>query len=94
MLRLTPFAVPLTVIEYVAAGVFAETATFSVDIADLFPARVTEAGVIEHEIPFPDGTWQVRLTIPLNPPIGATVMVDVPELPGASMMALGLALRP
>jgi len=37
-------------------------------------------------------TAEVRVTVPVKPLTGATVMVDVPELPAAKVKLVGLAV--
>jgi hypothetical protein len=40
-----------------------------------------------------DEAWAVTVTVPVNPPDGVTVIVDVPWLPVVKVMLVGLALR-
>lgn len=40
------------------------------------------------------GTVQLNVTVPVNPPVGLTVIEDIPDCPGAEMVRLaGLADR-
>jgi hypothetical protein len=41
---------------------------------------------------FVDEAWGVMVTVPVNPPDGVTVIVDVPWLPDVMVMFVGLAV--
>jgi hypothetical protein len=52
------------------------------------PDRVTEEGDMLQDIP-PKLVLQVRATVPVNPPKGVKVIVDVADCPAAEMLTLG-----
>ena len=61
---------------------------------DVPPPRLIDAGVKPALVtPFgnPDSLLTLRLTVPLNPLLGVTVTVKVPDCPGVSACAGGLA---
>jgi hypothetical protein len=57
----------------------------SVEVPDVS----TEAGSKEHEAPLGSPLLHERSTVPVNPPTGATVIVDVTELPASTETVLG-----
>jgi hypothetical protein len=82
VLWLTDPEVPVIVTLEVATGVAAVVVIVSVDVPD-----VTELGVNAQLAPVGrlDAT-HVRSTAPLNPFVGDTVMVEVPDCPGAETL--------
>jgi hypothetical protein len=73
-------SVPVTVIVYAPGVVFAVVLIVSVPVAAVVPAIVTELVTLHAGAEIPPGglvNTQVRFTVPVNPPAGVTVMVDV-----------------
>lgn len=61
-------------------------ATVSVEVCDA--PNTMEGAVNEHvgvEVRFDGATLQVSATVPVKPPVGATVITDVPELPATTV---------
>ena len=68
--------------------------TVRVAVCALVSVMSTDAGLRPQLGAFePDGlTEQLRLTVPVKPPVGVTVIVEFPLLPGAEMEMLPLLL--
>jgi hypothetical protein len=64
-------------------------------VAVTLPLVVTELALNEQAASdIAGGTAQVKATVPVNPVPGVTVMVEVPDWPGAEMLTLvGFAAR-
>ena len=77
--------VPVTVTVYVPAGPEQD----SVEVCDA-PSTML-VGLSEHVKPAGD-TVEVRATVPVNPPIGATVIVEVAVAPASADTLVGLAV--
>jgi hypothetical protein len=54
--------------------------------------RVTLVGVRVQVSPVAGATEDVRLTVPVNPLMAVTVMVDVPATPALTVTVVGLAV--
>ena len=78
VLWLTDPEVPVIVMLEVATGVAVVVEMVRVDV----PAEVTDAGANAQVAPA-GRPEQARVTVPLNPLVAATVMVEVPVCPGA-----------
>jgi len=75
---------------YVPVAADAETVTVKVDVADPPEVRVTEVGL--NVAVTPVGAPETdRLTVPVKPYSDVTVMVEVPEEPGAMVREVGEA---
>lgn len=53
--------------------------------------RVTLVGLREHVKPVTGETVATRLTVPVKPPMEATVIVEMPEAPATTVKLVGLA---
>jgi len=51
------------------------------------PERLIAVGDTAQKVP-PYVVLQLKFTVPVNPPRGVKVIVDVPDCPGADMMTL------
>ena len=56
------------------------------------PSRVTELGDTSQLRLSPLGTLQVSATVPLNPPTGVSVNVDIVDCPGDTVAEVGEVL--
>ena len=55
-------------------------------------SSATDVGLSEQPIfAVEEETLQERLTVPLNPPVAVTVIVEVPDCPGETFTVVGLA---
>jgi hypothetical protein len=78
--------VPVTVTVYVVGEVVAVVVTVSVEVCDT-PSTI-EGALNEQvgvDVRFVGATLQVSATVPVNPPVGATVMTDVAGFPATTV---------
>jgi len=67
-----------------------EVVQFSVDVPEV--PRVTLVGVRVQLIPVVGDVATVRLTVPVKPPMLATVIVELPDVPTGMESEVGLAV--
>lgn len=88
--------VPLTVTVYDPAVVAASVLTVSAAVTELLPEIATGCAaeqVGRLDAPAGPVTAQVSATLPRKPPVGATVIVDVPFVPAVTLTDVLLSVK-
>jgi hypothetical protein len=80
--------------EALVVGEGAATDTIKLPVTAAVPVTLIASGFGEHVTPggrFAAG--QVTLTVPVKPPLGVTVMADIPLLPAETVTAAPLTVK-